>query len=82
MELKELKTELERLAQKPAYTPKDLMNVTRLATMIIQSPRVSDEHKKSFGQRIQAINQKGIENLEIGEIKMVLNLFVQGLSQN
>ena len=80
MELKDFKTELVKLSQKPSYTPDDVMKITTLATKIVESDHVSDAHKKEFGARLKAIRQKGIENLQTGEVKMVLNLFIQGLS--
>ena len=79
MELKDFKAELVKLSEKPAYTADDIMKITTLATKIVESDRFPDAAKKEFGTRLQAIRQKGIKNLQTGEVKMVLNLFIQAL---
>ncbi|MCB9224144.1 MAG: hypothetical protein H6582_08220 [Crocinitomicaceae bacterium] len=80
MELGEMKNELLNLQKKNSYSPQDIEKVTRMATMIIQSPRISDAHKKEFADRINMIKNKGVANLQPGDVKMMLGLFIQGLS--
>lgn len=80
MNLQELKDEMQRLSQQSTFSQEDIMSVTRMATMILESDKLSDAHKKKFAEHMTAVKQRGVQNLQPGDVKMIANLFVQGLS--
>lgn len=80
MNVQEFKNELVRLQKQDSYTNEDVMSVTRMATQIMESDRLSADRKRQFADHMSAVKQKGFQNLKSGDIKMIINLFIQGLS--
>lgn len=79
MDLGSIKREIKQLSMQSAYSKQDVDKITQMAMAVMRSNRLNDQMKQNFAKQVNALKEKGADNLSTGEVKMILNLFVQGM---